>query len=511
MRHASVWTATAERPEFPSLGQDVEVDVAVVGGGLVGLTTALLMRRAGAGRVALLEAGRLGDGTTGLTTGKVTSQHGLVYARLIDRHGEDKARGYADANAAGVELIAALAGEYGVDCDLTRAAAVAYTRDPTQRRRVEEEVAAAQRLGLPASLADSVDLPFEVAAAVRFDNQLHFHPGRFVAGIAAALSAAGAAIYERTRVLDVTEHRDGVVELSTPTGTVRARHAVVATLLPIGTIGGYFAKTRPTRSFGLAARLRGPAPRDMTISDDSPTRSTRPWLDRGPNGLIVVGGGHETGTAQDTEAMWNDLERWTRSTFGVDAIEYRWSGQDYTTADHVPYIGRSSMNDRILVATGFQKWGLSNGAAAALILSDIVAGRDNPWLPVFDAARIGDAKAVGRLIKDNAKVGANLIGGHLDRLRRHGHELAAGEGGVIDVDGQTVGAYRDPQGRLHAVGLTCTHLGCRLTWNTAETSWDCACHGSRFDTDGNILNGPAVKPLPTVDLGDAAEAGKAQR
>ncbi|PDP88587.1 FAD-dependent oxidoreductase [Glycomyces fuscus] len=504
MRHESVWTVTENRPEFPRLRQDVEVDVAVVGGGLVGLTTALLARRGGAGSVAVLEAGRLGQGTTGHTTGKVTSQHGLVYAGLTDRYGQDRARVYADANQAGVELVAELAGEYGIDCDLTRAPALAYTRDPGQRRALEEEVAAAERLRLPASLVETTDLPFGIEAAVRFDHQLHFHAGRYVAGLANALSAAGARVFEHTRVLEVEEHRDGTVRVSTADATVRANFVVVATLLPINMIGGYFAKARPFRSFGLAARLHGPAPQEMAISVDSPSRSTRPWLDRGSNGLIVVGGGHETGTEQDTQAMWDDLEQWTRSTFDVDAVEYRWSGQDYTTADQVPYIGRSPMNDRVLVATGFNKWGLSNGTAAAVILSDLLRGRDNPWLPMFDATRVGDAKAVGRMVKDNLKVGADLVGGHVDRLRsHHGRHLDRGQGGVIDVDGGSVGAYRDAEGRLHAVSLNCTHMGCRLAWNAAETSWDCPCHGSRYDTDGGILNGPAVTPLPTVDLDDA--------
>lgn len=504
MQHESVWTVAEGRPEFPRLQQDVEVDVAVVGGGVVGLTTALLARRAGAGTVAVLEAGRLGRGTTGRTTGKVTSQHGLVYARLTERYGQDRARMYADANQAGVEMVAALTGEYGIDCDLTRAPALAYTRDPGRRRAVEEEVAAAERLRLPASLVETADLPFEIEAAVRFDHQLHFHAGRYVAGLAGALSAVGTRVFEHSRVSEVEEERDGTVRVRTEDATVRANFVVVATLLPINMIGGYFARTRPSRSFGLAARLHGTAPQEMAISVDSPGRSTRPWFDRGPHGLIVVGNGHETGTEQDTRALWEDLERWTRSTFDVDAVEYRWSGQDYSTADQVPYIGRSSMNDRILVATGFDKWGLSNGTAAAVILNDLLAGRDSPWLPVFDATRIGDAGAVGRLIKDNLKVGADLVGGHVKRLRpHHGRHLDRGQGGVIDVDGDTVGAYRDAQGGLHAVSLNCTHMGCRLAWNAAETSWDCACHGSRYDPDGGILNGPAVKPLPTVDLDDA--------
>lgn len=499
MRHESVWTATARRPEFPVLGEDIDVDVVVVGGGLVGLTTALLVQLGGAGRVAVVEADRVGSGTTGKTTGKVTSQHGVGYAKLIERHGEDRARMYAEANQAGVEQIAELAARYRIDCGLTRAPACAYTRDAGSVSTLRDEVDAATRLGLPATLTDSLDLPFDVEAAMRFDDQLHLHPVRYVAGVADALREAGGVVFEHTRVLDVEEHRDRTVHVCTAAGTVRANYAVIATLLPMGTIGGYFAKTRPSRSFALAARLRGPAPRSMAISIDSPTRSTRPWPDAGPNGLIVVGNGHETGAHEDTQAMADDLEAWTRSTFDVEAVDYRWSAQDYSTPDQVPYIGRSSLHELILVATGFKKWGLSNGAAAAIILSDLLAGRDNPWLPVFDASRIGDAKTAATLIKDNLKVGRELVGGHIGRLTAdHGRALAPGQGDVIDVDGAAVGGYRDPEGKLHAVRLTCTHLGCPLRWNAAETSWDCHCHGSRFDTEGNVLNGPAVSPLPSI-------------
>ncbi|MBB6120014.1 FAD-dependent oxidoreductase [Nocardiopsis algeriensis] len=500
MRHQSVWAPAEDRPAFPTLQQDLEVDVAVVGGGLVGMTTALLAQSAGIGTVALIEAGRLGRGTTEKTTGKVTSQHGLTYAQLIDRHGPEAARMYADANQAGMELVAALTRDCRIDCDLTRAPSLAYTRDPARRRELEEEVDAARSLGLPATLTETSALPFDIEAAVRFDHQLHLHPGRYAAGLAAALLRTGTGVFENTRVSEIDEQRDGTVLIRTPQATVRAGAAVVATLLPINTIGGYFAKTRPTRSFGLAARLRHPAPQEMALSVDSPGRSTRPWADRGPRGLVVVGGGHETGTGQDTRHLFEELEQWTRTTFDVEEIEYRWSGQDYTTPDQVPYIGRSPMSDRILVATGFRKWGLSNGSAAALILTDLLAGRDNAWLPVFDATRIGDAKAVAKLVKDNLKVGADLAGGHLARLLpHHSHHLEPGQGALIDVDGDPVGAYRDPDGTLHAVTPTCTHMGCRLAWNPAETSWDCACHGSRFDPDGRILNGPAVEPLPTVD------------
>jgi nitrite reductase/ring-hydroxylating ferredoxin subunit len=215
----------------------------------------------------------------------------------------------------------------------------------------------------------------------------------------------------------------------------------------------------------------------------------------------VVGNGHETGAEPDTEAKYADLEQWTRSTFDVEAIDYRWSSQDYSTPDRLPYVGHSPLSRNVLVATGFHKWGLSNGTAAAVMLADLLAGRDNAWLPTFDAGRIGDAKAVGELIKDNLKVGKEFIGGRVARVKAiPAAELEPGHGGLVDVDGETLGAYRDPDGDLHAVHPTCTHLGCPLRWNPAETSWDCNCHGSRFDADGFILDGPTVEPLEQVEL-----------
>lgn len=495
----SAWLATTDLPRYPRLATDLQVDVVVVGGGLVGLTTALLAQRDGA-RVAVVEAAHVGAGTSGYTTGKVTSQHSLIYAELIKRHGEDKARRYADANQAGLEHIAGLVGELDIDCQLTRAPAYTYTRQEEQRAKVENEVKAALGLGLPAALAAEIDLPFDIVAAVRFDNQLHLHPGRYLAGLATAVTAGGGLVFENSRVTTINELNDRTVELFTPAAKVRANQVIVATLLPPGVIGGYFAMTRPSRSYGLAVRLATPAPTSMTISIDSPTRSTRPWLTTGQNGVIVVGNGHETGAEPDTDAMYSELEVWTRTTFDVQAIDYRWSAQDYSTPDQIPYVGRAPLSHNVFVATGFDKWGLTNGTAAALMLTDLVAGRDNTWLTTFDATRIGDARAIGELIKDNLKVGKEFVGGRLDRTKlAPAGELPAGTGGLVDVDGETVGGYREPNGELRLVRPTCTHLGCPLHWNPAETSWDCNCHGSRFNPDGSILNGPATSPLEAID------------
>ncbi|GAA5035509.1 FAD-dependent oxidoreductase [Actinopolymorpha pittospori] len=491
----SVWLTRTDRHSYAALTGDLDVDLVVVGGGLVGLTTALLAQREGL-RTIVLEAGRVASGTTGYTTGKATTQHTLIYAELTRRHGEKAAAQYAEANVAGIDLLARVAEEASIDCALTRAPSYAYTLDPRRRGELEEEAAAARQLGLAAAVSDTTDLPFDVEAAVRFDDQFHLDPVRYLDGLASELTRIGGNIHENTRVTSVEERRDHVVTATTGSGTVRADQAVVATLLPINLIGGYFARTRPSRSYGIAARLRTPAPTSMTISVDTPTRSTRPWLAPGPGGIIVVGNSHETGAVEDTIPLYQDLEDWTRATFDVESVDHRWSAQDFLTTDKIPYVGAAPGHHHVLVATGFQKWGLSNGAAAAIMLTDIMAGRPNEWLEVFKATRIGDAKSVASVVKDNLEVGKEFVSGHLGKLRRHvADELEPGQGGIVELDGDTVGAYRDEQGELHAVRPTCSHLGCPLHWNSAERSWDCNCHGSRFDVDGNILNSPATRPI----------------
>ena len=470
-KHGSVWLDVPgqRREPAPGLEGDAEADVVVVGAGIAGLTTALLAARAGM-RVIVLEARRIGDGTTGYTTGKVTAQHSLIYAHLVEWAGVDRARQYADANRAGVDLVADLADELAIDCSPTRADALVYTTSDDARsiRSMEDEAVAAQRLGLPATVVNESGLPFPITAGVRFTDQLHLHPRRYLEGLADALVAAGGTIHEHSRVTHVAEAH-GRVRAETGGGAVEATSAVVATLLPFGLLGGYFARTRPSLSYGLAVRLRHAAPAEMTISVDEAVRSTRPWPDAGPEGLIVAGGGHEVGGDGDTKGRYADLEQWTRETFDVAEVSHRWSAHDYVTPDRVPYVGRSPLHQHVHVATGFGKWGLSNGSAAGLMLSDFLAGRAPAWLPVFDSRRTDGMRSVPKLITGNLKVAAELVAGELRR--------------------------EAPR---------CSHMGCRLRWNVAEETWDCHCHGSRFGSDGQVIAGPAVKP---IDVHGADQAG----
>lgn len=306
-------------------------------------------------------------------------------------------------------------------------------------------------------------------------------------------------MYEGTRAHGL-EESESAVEVTSERGSVTAEHAIIATLLPFVDRGGFFAKTRPSRAYGVAARLASPPPPGMYISSSSPVRSLRPWPEGGETGVIVVGENHATGDASADPGRWGELERWANDDFEVNSFEYRWSAQDYGTVDGIPYVGRSPLTERTMVATGFAKWGLSNGTAAAAMLADLVIGNQNPFVEAFSAGRIGDLEAVSKLVKDNVEMAAGLVADRVGRLVVPSVEdLQRGEGRIVDVNGRTAAAYRDPSGAVHMVSPTCTHLGCGVRWNDAENSWDCPCHGSRFDIHGHVLAGPATEPLDQIE------------
>jgi glycine/D-amino acid oxidase-like deaminating enzyme/nitrite reductase/ring-hydroxylating ferredoxin subunit len=499
-RNPSIWVGTTPATDYPPLEGDLAVDVAVIGGGITGLTTATMLKRAGA-TVALIEAGRIAAGATGYTTAKVTSLHTLIYAELLQSHGAERARIYADANQNAIEWVADFARDNGIDCDLVRLPALTYTEDPTRTADIEAEVDASKQLGLPASLTDATDLPFPILNAVRFENQAAFHPRKYSLGMAAMIPGNGSYLFEMSRVTDVDDADPCVV--TTEHGTVRAGYVVIATELPIIDKGGYFAKTSPSRSYGLAARIDAPVPQGLYLGVGQGGRSMRPYASDEHDYLIVVGEDHPVGDDPDTRQRYIALEAWTRERFPVRAVDYRWSAQDYMPADHIPYIGRMTTDtERLYTATGFKKWGLSTGSFAAMIISDAILGRDNPWASFFEATRLDLTHSAGKLIGANVEVAKHYVGDKLSTMSPPPiDELASGEGGIVDLSGETVAASRDEAGILAALSTNCTHLGCRVSWNTAEWSWDCPCHGSRFDRDGHVIHAPAVHDLEPKAIG----------
>ena len=499
--HRSYWNATAPDIAFPALSGEVEADVAIIGGGIVGVTTARLLRDRGL-KVALVEARRVGEGVTGGSTAKITSQHNIAYTIIERKFGHDGARRYADANETGLRVIGELVQRHGIDCALETRPAFVWTRDADEVGSIEQEADLAARLGLPATLTTDTGLPFSVRAAMRWDAQAQFHPVRYVKGLARTIPGEGCHVFEGSRVTDWDPHR-----IETETGRVLARHVVMATHLPLGKTGLFFAENFPHMHPVMMGRAEpGRVPHGMYINVESPRFSVRGHRDEaGQDWLIFAGPSFKHGHVDDERDCFDDLESFAFTHFGVTP-EWRWTNEDYTPMDHAPFIGRSSaLGEGYLVATGFNAWGITTGTAAAILIADLVEGKENDWLKLFDATRIKPVAGAAEFAKGQGEVAAHLIGGYVRRKPHELASLAAGEAAVMKLDGQNVAAFRDESGRLHACSAVCTHMGCIVGWNENDRTWDCPCHGSRFALDGSVLHGPAVSPLAPAEIGAETE------
>jgi len=494
-RHESYWMETTPETSYPPLPGNLETDVAVVGGGITGITTAVLLKQAGY-TVAVIEGGRVYRGVTGHTTAKVTSLHRLIYHKLISRFGGGQAKQYADANQAAIETIASFVREYDIPCNFVRRPAYTYAESEDSRDLVMAEADAARSLGIPATFVEEIGLPGRTYGAVRFADQAQFHPLKYLQRLASFIPGDGSYIFEKTRALEVHDG-GGRCAVRTAQGTVTARNVVLATHYPFyDGPGFYYSRMEPSRSYVLGVRTGEPFPDGLFINAEGPVHSWRSQpTDAGE--LVLVGGmEHRTGENVDTREHYRALEAYARSVYPAVSVDYRWSAQDYTTIDGVPYIGPlAAGHENVYIATGFRKWGMTNGTAAAMILTDMIRGLTNPWAEVYAPDRFKPAASVRRFLVHNIEVAEKYIGGAISRPAGDLRDVSPGEGKILTVEGEKAGIFRDREGRVHAVNPTCTHLGCVVAWNSAEETWDCPCHGSRYDVDGRVIHGPAVKDL----------------
>jgi glycine/D-amino acid oxidase-like deaminating enzyme/nitrite reductase/ring-hydroxylating ferredoxin subunit len=492
-QQGSAWIATTPAiRRYPALDRDVEADVCIVGAGIAGLTAALRLKHAGR-TVTVLESRRIGHQVTGRSNAKATSQHGLIYDDIGKRLGEAAARLYAEANQAAIDHIAGWVRDLGIDCGFERRAAYVFTNDDARIPELEREAETARRLGLPSSFVHEVPLPYPAAAAVRFGDQAQINPFAYLDALAAAVEGGGCTVFEDTRVLAVEDGEPAVV--TTGTGRVRAKDVVVATNLPIVPDGDFHKKTGPRSHAVVAATIpEADAPDGMFLCLDAPTHSVRTSpLGDGRRLLVVVGESYAPGEVSDVAGMVAALADFVAERFPTAGpVQWHWVNMDYDSVDRIPFIGPATRRTRHLhVATGFGSWGITNGTVAGLLLADLVAGRDTPWLTVFDSRREpGKAPNEGHppMRSDGEEVARKPPPGGASSLGR-------GEAAVFETEGDPVAVFRDEGDRLHSVSAVCTHLGCTLAWNDAERSWECPCHGSVFSPDGEVLKGPAVRDL----------------
>ncbi|WP_074035847.1 FAD-dependent oxidoreductase [Exiguobacterium profundum] len=499
----SFWRDIAKEQSTTSVHQDLSSEVVVVGAGITGVLTALLLAEQGK-QVMLVEAARLGTGTTGYTTAKVSAQHGVVYAELLESFGKEKARLYYEANMEAIQFLSDQVNAFGIECDLEPQDAYMYAEssEGTVEQLVQEE-RAYKTIGIDGEDATNEvnhKLPYPVKKAIVMRNQLQFHPVKYLQGLMERFIELGGTFYEMTRVSDLeygTPNR-----LKTEAGhTISTDDVVIATHYPFNDFKGvYFSKMEVERSYVVSAEVpSSDFPEGMYISIDSPSRSLRHVKMENGNKLALFGGeNHTSGQKEQTRMCYENLGVFANRYFGVESFTHHWSAQDLITLDHVPYIGQMTKDTpHVYVATGFSKWGMSQGIIASRLITDLVMGRKNRYEALYDPSRskskLSDIK---QFVKTNADVAKEFVKGKVHSSDKTLDDLGFDEGSLIDHEGDQVAAYRDKDGHISMVGSTCTHLGCTVSWNQAERSWDCPCHGSRFKPNGEVIEGPAVKNLP---------------
>lgn len=499
----SLWIDTAPAPDRRVTGVPSRAEVVVVGGGIVGLTTAY--RLAAAGRdVLLLEAATLASGVSGNTTAKVSAQHDMKYDLLTRRKGAAAARTYASTQTAAIEWIAERQETLGISCDFERRAAFLYSTEKSMQAKLRREADAASQAGLAASFETEIaGLPMQITGAVRFGDQAQFHPRRWLLGLADQVEALGGLVAEGVRVTGLSTR--GSLSVDTTLGEVAAEHVIVATHYPIFDRGGFFARLEPVRDLAVSGLIDPTTvPTDMCLNvDDHHSFRTAPHTASGETHLVVIGEPYRTGQRTDVVAKHQALAKWCHSELGLQTVTHSWSAHDLSTPDQVPYIGRYHPKaHNVWVATGFGQWGMSGGTVAAMLLSDIITDQADPAVvELYDPNR-GHLASAPKILKDNAVVAKHFGADHARSLADSTDlaHLPAGDAAVTRIGAALVAAYREPGGQLHTVSAHCTHLGCVVNFNNDERTWDCPCHASRFGVDGEVVQGPAVKPLSAVSV-----------
>lgn len=457
----SYWNENKETREYPKLNQNIEAEVAIIGGGITGVQIAYYLVNRGI-KAVVLEKDKICSSTTGGSTGKITSQHGLIYKYLKDLNGKEYAQKYYKANEEGKENIIKIINKEKIDCDLERKNAYVFTEVEKEVQSIKQEIEYTKKLDIDSEFVSKIDLPIDIYGAIKFENQAQFDPVKYVYGLTKSIIKNGGEIYENSKVIETVE-ADGRYNIYTKEGMVRAKNLVIATRYPVIKFPGYyFLKMYQSTSYAVLADTHTELNFDgYYINQETPTLSFRTVKDGNKNLLLAVGYDYKTGT----EIVGNPFEYLKariKNMYPEAEILKSWTAEDCISLDKIPYIGDfSDIMDNCYVATGFNKWGITSSNIAAKIITDKILGNENEYADIFESSRLG-------IIKNKDEM--------MNMLKE------AGEGLIIErIKGKPA--------------PTCTHLGCKLSWNPLEEIWECSCHGSKFSKRGFVIEGPAVKDL----------------
>lgn len=496
----SLWQDTSN--PFPAITDNFDktvFDAAIVGGGITGITLALLLQKQGK-RCIVIEAKNLCFGTTGGTTAHLNTILDNPYSQIIKDFGKEGATTLAQATKDALALVEAHVMEYNIDCGFERTSGFLYSQDDQQTSDLEDIHQACLEVGVETHYTDGIPVPFNFRKAIEIPGQAKFHPVRYVDGLAKAFESLGGVIVEECRVTNLTE--GDIVVVETSLGSLRARSVAYATHIPPG-INLLHLRCTPVRSYAMAVRLQNDLyPEGLAYDMYDPYHYYRTQTIDGQQYLIVGGEDHRTGEDTNTNKCFLQLESHIRANFQVSEISHRWSSQFYEPVDGVAYIGKlPGAGDNIFVATGFGGNGMTYSHIAALELSQRMLLHESRYDDLFSPSRIKPVAGFTEFVKHNTDVVAQFVGKWFatEKLEEIA-SVAPDEGKVVKLSNETMALYKDATGQLHAVNPSCTHMKCSVAWNAAEKSWDCPCHGARYSVDGEVLNGPADTHLESIEL-----------
>ena len=504
----SIWMATTDVPELSRVSQDLRTSVCIIGAGIAGLSTAYLLARAGRA-VVVIDDGPVGGGETGRTTAHLTAALDDRYYEIEKLHGAEGSRMAAESHTAAIDRIEAIASQEDIDCDFERVDGYLFLGGDSKRDELERELDATHRAGLhETELVERAPIDFwNTGPALRFPRQGQFHPLKYLNGLVRAILRDGGHIYTQTHAEKIEDGEP--CKVTTSDGhVITADHIVVATNSPVNDWVILHTKQAAYRTYVVGARVpRGSVPRALYWDTPDPYHYVRlqevdSRLDAAQlEDILIVGGeDHKTGQEDDAERRFKCLEDWTRERFPmVKDFDFKWSGQIMEPVDYMAFIGKNPGTDEhTFVATGDSGNGMTHGTIAGILLTDLILGRKNPWASLYDPSR-KTIRAAGEFLKENLNVAAQYADWATAGDVVSTDDIAPGSGAVLRRGAKKIAAYKDDQGNLHLRSAVCTHLYCIVDWNSMEKTWDCPCHGSRFDPYGKVINGPAITPLPEAD------------
>ena len=498
----SYWVKTTPQTNFSEISKDFDTDVLIIGGGITGILTAYMLSDSHL-NISIVEADKMAMGVTANTTAKITSQHGLLYNYLLNTFGFETAKCYLDSNQEVIKTVKDIVQKENIDCDLISQDAYVYTCDKSNVQKIVDEVSSVTSLGLNAEYVTETPLPFPIKAAIKFPNQAQFHPRKYLLSLLKVLEKRNVNLYENSKVVNIKHIKDKY-EVSVNGNTITAKYLVMASHYPIKNFPGmYFIKMYQDASYAIGVEMEEDVFDGMYISCDTSTTSFRNTpLENGKKLLIVGGSGHKTGdTNVDIERSYINLENYIKSIYPKAKIKHKWMTEDCVSLDKIPYIGEfSKFLPNMFVATGYKKWGMTTSHVAAKIISDKILGIENPYEKIYTATRLEPIKNGKEFLSMLKQSVYSLAIDKTSSPILSYTELQNDSGGVVDYKGKKLGIYKDKYGKMHAVVPYCKHLGCELSWNNLEKTWDCPCHGSRYDYTGKIITEPTTESLDIVKL-----------